>query len=158
MPFLDPTPKRKDGSRKGDDLKNITLSIDHVNRMLPYVSDVCRDLAGDWNELTRVRERLESLTNLSAPTREQSRSIRQLKEENGELIDKINGYVIELAELGGRVEDCSRGIVDFPTFIHGRKVFVCWKLGEKTAAHWHELDETASDRILIGNLNDFLRD
>lgn len=37
----------------------------------------------------------------------------------------------------GGVED---GLVDFPTTYEGRWVLLCWKLGERRIAYWHELD------------------
>ena len=28
--------------------------------------------------------------------------------------------------------------MDFPAILDGRKVVLCWKLGESEVAHWHE--------------------
>jgi hypothetical protein len=32
------------------------------------------------------------------------------------------------------------GLVDFPTTLDGRWVYLCWKLGENHITHWHEID------------------
>lgn len=32
------------------------------------------------------------------------------------------------------------GLLDFPTTLDGRWVFLCWQLGEPEVAYWHELD------------------
>ncbi len=32
------------------------------------------------------------------------------------------------------------GLLDFPTTLDGRWVFLCWRLGEDRVSHWHELD------------------
>lgn len=32
------------------------------------------------------------------------------------------------------------GLLDFPTTLDGRVVFLCWKLGEPHIEHWHEVD------------------
>ena len=53
-------------------------------------------------------------------------------------------------------EEFKRGIINFPTLYHGRKVFLCWHPGEDRVSHWHELDETFSDRAKIKDESDFL--
>jgi hypothetical protein len=32
------------------------------------------------------------------------------------------------------------GLLDFPTTVDGRWVFLCWKRGEDRVTHWHEID------------------
>lgn len=32
------------------------------------------------------------------------------------------------------------GLVDFPTRLDGRTVYLCWKWGEREIANWHEVD------------------
>ncbi len=32
------------------------------------------------------------------------------------------------------------GLVDFPTRLQGRTVYLCWKRGEREIANWHEVD------------------
>ncbi len=32
------------------------------------------------------------------------------------------------------------GLLDFPTTLDGRWVFLCWQLGEESVAFWHEVD------------------
>ena len=33
-----------------------------------------------------------------------------------------------------------RALVDFPAMRGGRKVYLCWLVGEKEISHWHEVD------------------
>lgn len=46
----------------------------------------------------------------------------------------------------GGVEE---GLVDFPSTYEGRWVFLCWKLGERHLAHWHEIDAGFAGRRKI---------
>ena len=38
------------------------------------------------------------------------------------------------------VRDIDSGLVDFPAVIDGREVYLCWRLGEESVDHWHDLD------------------
>ena len=37
------------------------------------------------------------------------------------------------------MKDPNKGLIDFPALLDGRVVYLCWKLGEETVEHWHEL-------------------
>jgi hypothetical protein len=38
------------------------------------------------------------------------------------------------------LRDPETGLVDFPGEREGRRVWLCWRLGEDRVGHWHELD------------------
>src|SRR5947209_8141866 len=38
--------------------------------------------------------------------------------------------------LGVHLKDIDEGIVDFPTRMLGRDVYLCWRLGEDQVGHW----------------------
>ena len=38
------------------------------------------------------------------------------------------------------VRDLERGLVDFPSLIDGREVYLCWLLDEPTVGHWHGVE------------------
>ncbi|MCU0770184.1 MAG: DUF2203 domain-containing protein [Verrucomicrobia bacterium] len=38
------------------------------------------------------------------------------------------------------IKDLQRGLVDFPSILGGREVFLCWERGEEDVEFWHELD------------------
>lgn len=43
-----------------------------------------------------------------------------------------------LAEKGILLRDPETGLVDFPAEMEGRRVFLCWRLGERAVEHYHE--------------------
>lgn len=45
-----------------------------------------------------------------------------------------------LAERGIVLRDPESGLVDFPGERKDRHVFLCWRLGERAVAFWHETD------------------
>ena len=53
------------------------------------------------------------------------------------VISKTSGY---LSRQTIEMKDLSQGLVDFPAEMEGRRVYLCWMLGEDSVNHWHELD------------------
>jgi hypothetical protein len=39
-----------------------------------------------------------------------------------------------------QIKDVDRGLVDFPAFVGGKEVFLCWENGEDDVEFWHDLD------------------
>ena len=52
----------------------------------------------------------------------------------------MKDFVQELNALGVELKDYYTGLVDFPGWMNGHEVYLCWRLGEPEVAHWHELD------------------
>jgi hypothetical protein len=62
----------------------------------------------------------------------------------------VNDYVTGLAGIKGllaefqareiQIKDLDRGLIDFPSLLAGREVFLCWELGEDDVEFWHDLD------------------
>jgi hypothetical protein len=60
-------------------------------------------------------------------------------------------YVKELGELGIELKDFDTGLIDFPSQMDNREVYLCWRLGEEEVAHWHEIDAGFSGRRKIAS-------
>lgn len=58
-------------------------------------------------------------------------------------------YIKELEQIGCVLQDPARGIVDFITVYEGREVALCWRLGEPTILHWHEISAGFKQRQAI---------
>ena len=52
----------------------------------------------------------------------------------------LRAEIERLAEENIVLRDPETGLVDFPGEREGRRVWLCWRLGEERVAHWHELD------------------
>ncbi len=52
----------------------------------------------------------------------------------------LRAEIERLAEENIVLRDPETGLVDFPGEHEGRRVWLCWQLGEERVAHWHELD------------------
>ena len=42
--------------------------------------------------------------------------------------------------IGVRVRDLDVGLLDFPAYLDGEIVLLCWKLGEEKIEYWHSLE------------------
>src|SRR3954466_14128499 len=56
----------------------------------------------------------------------------------------------QLEELEVLVRDLDRGLVDFPSLVDGREVYLCWQLGEPEILHWHGLESGFAGRRPLG--------
>ena len=138
------------------------ISIEEANRMLPLLRQIVMDIIQNWDQIISKRTQLEcaekelALVPAKRETASKDASVLELKADLNYLIDKINSYIREVEQLGCFVEEFKRGIINFPSLFHGRKVFLCWKPDEAQVMHWHELDETFKDRVRVRDNAEFL--
>lgn len=70
-------------------------------------------------------------------------------QETPEALDAFNQVKSAIEAIQGHgvlVKDVNAGLLDFPSEREGRVVFLCWRVGESSVNHWHELDEGFSGR------------
>jgi hypothetical protein len=118
------------------------FTVAEANHTLPLVRAIVQDIT----ELARdLRDRHERLNRrqpndrfrLSDAHEEELRQVQLELERDQERMDE---YVRELGQLGVELKDYFTGLVDFPSLMNGRPVYLCWRLGEPEVAHWHELE------------------
>ncbi|MBX7166529.1 MAG: DUF2203 domain-containing protein [Pirellulales bacterium] len=118
------------------------FTIDEANAMLPLVRAIVQDMARLSREVIERRERLMTL---QSHRRKQgldqySEELAQIEEELQRDSASLQEYVEELLELGVEPKNGPEGLVDFPSLMDDRIVYLCWKLGEPQVRFWHELD------------------
>ncbi len=113
--------------------------------MLPLVRAIASDLAQLSQNVFDRRQRLDCLTS-GRDMAENGVYGEELVQIRGELerqTARVQEYVDELRELGVQPKNGPEGLVDlvdFPSELDGRTVFLCWRLGEPEVLHWHEID------------------
>lgn len=143
-------------ARGEGNVRTSLISLQRANKMLPLIKSIVDNLVTTWDEIIQSRTKLEYAEKNLPPATENSWSADEIKATLNYLIDKINGYIREVEELGCFVEEFKRGVINFPSLYRGRKIFLCWMQGEEVVGHWHELDEGFVDRRQILNADDFL--
>ncbi len=113
-----------------------------ANATLPLVRAIVSDLVDLSCELMERRQRLAMLmggkaSNPHDPYREE---VVQVKKDLEKDTARLREYVEELQALGVEPKSATEGLVDFPAILDGRKVYLCWKLGEERVLFWHDLE------------------
>jgi hypothetical protein len=113
-----------------------------ANATLPLVSAIVSDLVDLSCELGERQQRLSLLlggkaNNSHDPYHEELVQVQKDMEKD---TVRLHEYVEELRALGVEPKSGSEGLVDFPALLNGRKVYLCWKLGESRVHFWHDLD------------------
>jgi len=116
------------------------FTVEEANAMLPLVRAIASDIAELAQNLMERRERLqETLAARPALRRDPySEEILQVQREMEADAARLQKYVEELRELGVEAKG-PQGLVDFPSLLDGRVVYLCWKLGESEVCHWHDI-------------------
>lgn len=67
------------------------------------------------------------------------------------LINNMNSFLKELEEIGCFFKDVnfSIGLVDFPSIINNKEVYLCWRSDEEDILYYHETDAGYQGRKLI---------
>jgi hypothetical protein len=118
------------------------FTVAQANNALPLVRAIVHDITELARELRERHERLNRLKpndrfHLSDAHDEELRQV-QAELERGQA--KMEEYAHELGQLGVELKDYFTGLIDFPSVMNGRPVYLCWRLGEPEVAHWHELE------------------
>lgn len=109
-----------------------------------YTRDEARELlplVKQWlDELCRSRDLLAHYDE------QMSKPLALGDDLGGELVNKYVKTLAATKEVLVRfqnreiqVKDLDRGLVDFPAFVGGREVFLCWERGEEDIEYWHDL-------------------
>jgi len=73
------------------------------------------------------------------------------------LRDQVIDSVRQIEERGGIVKDLEDGLVDFPHMLDGAEVYLCWRYGEESITHYHEVESGYSGRKALPGREDVSR-
>jgi hypothetical protein len=118
------------------------FTVEQANQALPLVRAIVKDLVDLSREVFERRQRLTSLQGNRPRTASDvySEELRQVEQEVERDTERLQEFAEELRALGVEPKSGLEGLVDFPSMMDGRVVYLCWRLGEPEVLHWHELD------------------
>ena len=131
-----------------------TFDIDQANAALEAVAPLLATLADQRLELIRLRDR----TLASSPAGPEGsgdldeEEARRLRLRMQGVIDQMAAAVAQIDTLGITLRDIERGLIDFPSEVDDRQVWLCWQLGEGRVEHWHEIDTGFEGRQPLATL------
>jgi hypothetical protein len=120
------------------------FSVASANQTLPLVRAIVSDIVELFPE---VRDREERLTRITRGRTKDSRpddlytqEVEQVRQDLERDVERLQGFIDELLELGVEFKDPVLGLVDFPAQRNGKEVCLCWKLGEPSVDFWHTVE------------------
>jgi hypothetical protein len=108
-------------------------TLELANRTLPLVRSIAESVRDTALEMEQLWASLRSTD--PSDTRHAA-----LSDRVREIQTRFGGLLAELQELSVELKDPFQGLVDFPAERRGHDVWLCWRLGEESIAHWHELE------------------
>ena len=115
------------------------FTVESANRTLPLVRKIVADIVRNYETWQDGVRELEVLA-AGARSDETDARVLVLEREVAGLAADVQGCLRELEALGVEFKGFDIGLVDFPSEMGDRRVYLCWQLGEASVAHWHEMD------------------
>ncbi|MCS7046778.1 MAG: DUF2203 domain-containing protein [Gemmataceae bacterium] len=116
------------------------FTVQEANAALPLVRAIVRDVTALAHDLRERYGRLVRLQSQGTIDLAHEEELRCLVEDFERDQERMHEYEAELRDLHVELKDHYIGLVDFPAWMNGREVYLCWKLDEPAVSHWHELD------------------
>ena len=112
------------------------FSIEEAEKLLPKIEKLVR-------RLRHLDKALELLDTVEIEVEEENyahlRQVTRLNKEFHRLSYEFYEKLDELESFGCLVKDLELGMIDFYYRFENRDILLCWKLGEKSIRHWHEV-------------------
>jgi hypothetical protein len=122
------------------------FTIEQANSTLPLVRRIVGDLLQlhpCWRAAVVAFEAEQAAVTALGETD----AARLARLEAGRLAGEIEACLEELEQVGCVFKGFDAGLVDFPSQLDGRDVYLCWLFDEPRVEHWHELDGGFAGRL-----------
>lgn len=106
-----------------------------VRPLLLEIQQLGREIAEHESHLYIDEAKLMSNGHKKTPS-----DTEALRQKVRSLNSRIDDDAHAILDMGVIVKDLAEGLVDFPSLLHGREVYLCWKLGEDGIHWWHEIE------------------
>ena len=113
-------------------------TVDRANRTLPLVRRIVEDIVREHERWQEAIARLDLLSSTSTALVDPE--LTALEREVQRIARDIDQFQGELEALDIQLKDRRIGLVDFPSELDGRRVLLCWRLGEPAVQYWHDED------------------
>ena len=134
-------------SRSGGATSQIFTLAD-ANRALVLVRKIVADIVVCYHQLMQIRSLRQAPHRFSDQLALDALAVpgQDLKAQAEYCVTTLTRLHRELLDVGCVLKDWRYGLVDFPALRDGRRIWLCWRLGESTVSHWHELHAGARGR------------
>jgi len=117
------------------------FTLEQANAMLPLVRAITTDLMSLSGDVIERRQRLDHLSSRDSGAGDvYSDELKQVENELEIDTTRLREYIEELKALGVEPKGFPQGLVDFPSLVDDRLVFLCWQHNEPEVLYWHDID------------------
>ena len=125
-------------------MKQRTFTLDEAQVLLPVLESLLRRSIEGKQQVERIEAEFEEVRQrifLGGGTRVEIAHLAVRKAEKEKALQQVKDALAEIDSTGVQVKDLDVGLLDFPCLVQDQLILLCWKLGEKTIAHWHGAEE-----------------
>ena len=115
-------------------------TVEEANDMLPWVVEqlgIAAEAADRLSEARSDQAELEGLSRSNGHGDIDSR-LSDVRADALSALDALRSVLDEFEARGIPVRDVDSGLIDFPGERDGKKVWLCWRMGEPEVGSWHE--------------------
>lgn len=120
------------------------FSLDEANSALEIIRPLMDEVQRIRNEIIAHRPEIWPAMARSAGNGGNPALSRLVNEFN-----RLDQAVRQILATGAQIQDINTGLLDFPALRDGHEVDLCWKVGEREIAYWHEIDAGFAGRQTI---------
>ena len=126
-----------------------TFTLDEAQSLLPVLESLLRAAIDAKEAIEESEAELQALQHrifLNGGTFVDVVPIARKRAERAKAEQRGKDAVAEIDSIGVQVKDLDMGLLDFPCEVEGQTILLCWRLGEKSIAHWHGTQEGFAGR------------
>jgi hypothetical protein len=124
------------------------FTVEQANRTLPLVRRIVEDIVRDHRRWQEKILELEVIASTAVTGAGSGQAVVSPPDDRGASLEReamaiardIEAFERELEDLGIVLKDRRLGLIDFPGEVDGRRIWLCWRLGEPAVQYWHDLD------------------
>jgi hypothetical protein len=114
---------------------------EEAEALLPKIEPLLQEIQQLGREIAEHESHLQvDQTKLMSNGHKPPADTETLQNEVRILNRRIRANVDAILAMGVIVKDLAEGLIDFPSLLHGREVYLCWRLGEDGIHWWHEIE------------------
>ncbi len=134
------------------------FTLEDANALLPLLNGVLDEIERLHGVLEKHGERMQILDALWGQS-----VLAEDNPDHGELLEHREGAQLAAARIRALIDNeilgrgirfptggLEHGLLDFPTTLDGRWVYLCWRRGEESVCQWHEVDGGFAGRRAVG--------
>jgi hypothetical protein len=123
-------------------------SVAEANALLPEITDLLLNLQQQVTALAKIEAEIKEHRKL-VQTNGHGAAGDQLSAQAHKLQRELRANLERLHDLDIELKDLQTGLIDFYHEREGRRVYLCWRLGEPEVLYWHDLDTGFAGRQLL---------